>query len=52
MKRKLCLNPDERKKDCKDHSYRYMGHIPNTGPQACVYCGSRKPTPWDGGKKD
>lgn len=44
-KRIYCLNPDEREKECVDHAYRYLGRIPNTGPQACVYCGERKPDP-------
>lgn len=45
MKRIYCLNPDEQEKECENHAYRYLGHIPNTGPQACIFCGARKTEP-------
>lgn len=41
-KRKFCLNPKEREKECVNHAFRYLGRIPCTGPQGCIYCGTRK----------
>jgi len=41
-KRIHCLDPAEREKECTEHTFQYQGTIPCTGPQVCIYCGTRK----------
>jgi len=40
--KRFALIPSERSKPCTDHSFRYTGTIPCTGPQVCYLCGTQK----------
>jgi hypothetical protein len=41
-KRKYCLIPSEREKECYNHTWTYMGETPGSGSEQCMYCGLRR----------
>jgi len=41
-KRKYCLVPSEREKECYNHTFFFTGGTPGTGSEQCMYCGTKR----------